>query len=575
MIRHIYYSFVLLSAALLLNGCSVTRWEVTQLDRVDTSDFKLLSSEEFIQQAYPVTPSRPVFNLALYAKNTYEYKKKVEVERSLQRYRPRLGYALFGLMGASAAFYAANTTEFESSLSQTQSVALNSAGALLVGMSFLNTEPVGEPKKTGETRLIRTSGSEIRVDTVRVNGKFEETVGITVYFRDKVVIPRTDRDFSKGQVEVNLAAEIQPVTYTGDPDDQFRIEFIRDGQVRNYNVPVSAIFRAFAEVKADITPLRNEAEIDRENVLIDLAQGSQLELIEVSQLWTKVRYGTYESYISTDDINIIWRPSDFADRISVIEVPVVPFGNIDVESDLPVLYPATPDRAALIIANENYRIPGTERPYVLRDGRMMEEYFRNALGVRDYRSVKVYDFESNQQVLRTYERFVSNIYGENSTVFVYLAGNGTLIDGKPYLLSIEGMERPTAAVDLESLFQALGNLSVKSVFVFSDIDFSGSQDLNYNLNDLASTLNSGSNESVVFFSGRFGESSFPFMSAYSDQKRHHIFPYYLASAMKEKRTSVTAITDYLNRNVSYTARRLFNRPQEVIVYGNKSLDLAE
>jgi hypothetical protein len=575
MIKHIVYSVLLLAGLLLFSSCSVTRWEVNRLDRVDTTDFKLLQSEEFIQQMNPVTPSRPVFRLAMYARNSYEYKKKVEVERSLQRYQPRLGYAVFGLMGASAAFYAANTTEFESSLSRTQSVALNSAGALLVGMSFLNNKPVGEPKKTGETRLIRTSGSEIRVDTVRINGKVDEKVYTTVYHRNEVIIPRTEWDFSKGQVEINLAAEIQPVPYSGDPDEFFRIEFIRDGQVRNYNIPVSSVFQAFAEVKAEITPLRNAAEIDRENVLIDLAQGSQLELIEVSQLWTKVRYGTYESYISTDDINIIWRPSDFADRISVIEVPVVPFGNIDVEANLPLLYPATPERVSLIVANENYRNPGSERPYVLRDGRMMEEYFTTSLGVRDYRSVKIYDFESNQQVLRAYERFVNGIYNENSTGFVYLAGNGRLIEGKPYLLSIEGEERSNTAVDLESLFEALGRLKLKSLFVFADIDFSGTQDLNYNLNDLAARLTDGNNESVVFFSGRFGESSFPFMSAYADQKRHHIFPYFLASALKEKRTSVTAISEYLDRNVSYTARRLFNRPQEVMIFGNKSLNLAE
>ena len=558
-----------------LNGCSVTKWSVTDQEKVDNSDFSLLNSEEFISQVDQVSPTRPVLKIALFSRNEYEYKKKIEVERSIQRYQPRLGYMLFGLLGASASFYAANTTEFENSLSKTQSLALNTTGALLVTLGLLNSKPVGEPNITGERRLLRESGSELRIDTVRIAGELEEKVAVTAYYEGDIVAPRTERDFTDGSIEINLAAEIQPVNYSSDPDDQFRIEFIRKGKISNYNVPVSSVFQAFAEVKEEISPLRNEAEINSDNVLIDLAQGSQLELIEVSQLWTKVKYGTYESYISTDDINIIWRPSDFAQRISVIEVPVVPFGNIDIESNIPTLYPATPERAALIIANENYRTPGSERTYVRRDGRLMESYFTDGLGVREYRISTVYDFDSNQQVVRGYNDFANSVLNEESIGLVYIAGNGAVIDGIPYLLNINGLENIEAAVNLENLFEVLGKIESKSMLLFIDIDFSRSPNKSYNLVNLANILLEGNPNSAIIFGNRFGDTSSVYMSAYGEQKRHFIFPYFLAEALKEGNTQISEILNHLNRNVSYTSRRLFNIPQEIIFFGNQEIDLAQ
>ena len=569
--KFIYIALIFL---LSTSACTVTRWRVIDQDKVDNSDFELLSNTEFLLQTGQVTPERPVFSLELFSRNEYEYTRKIESERTIQKYRPRTGFVLLSLLGASAAIYAAY--DLQDNQPDSRDGILYATGGALGVLGFLNSKPVGEPTRTGEKRLLRKSGTEVRVDTVRTTSQSGEVVQVSVFYQGDIVVERSQRNFDNGQLEMNLASEIQPQNYGANPDEAFRVEVVRQGRVNNYEIPVTSIFQAFVEVQEEVSPLRNAPEVDRANVIIDLALGSQLELIEVQGEWTKVQYGSYQSYIATEDINILWRPSDFAQRISVIEVPFVPFGNIDVESDIPVLSDLNVNKSALIVVNENYVDQSIQRAFARRDGQLIEAYLQNGLGFLANKISSSYDFESSAQPTRAYTNLLSTFNEGESDVFVFLSGRGGFnSDGHPTLLTTDGISEAGRALDLNILFEALAALDAQSVVVIADIDFSANNNPGYNLDRLASVLTDANENAAVMFSTEFGNPSGVFMSAYGDQKRHYIFPYYFANALKEGHTTINDIKDYLDRNVSYTSRRLFNLPQEVVVFGNLNIDLAQ
>lgn len=573
MIRQAYI-WSLLFMLCCTSACTVTKWNVIDQEKVDDSDFKLLSNTEFLSQSGQVSPNRPVFRVELFSRNEYEYVRKIESERTIQKYRPRPGFVLLSLLGASAAVYAAY--DLQDSQPDNRDGILYATGGALAVLGFLNSRPVGEPTKTGERRLLRRSGTEVRVDTVRASSQPGEEVRVSVYYEGDLVVEPTNRNFDNGQLEMNLASEIQPQNYGSNPSESFRVEVVRQGNVNNFMVPVTSVFQSFVEVEAEISPLRNAPEISRDNVLIDLALGSQLELIEVQDQWTKVQYGSYQSYIATNDIKVLWRPSDFAQRISVIEVPFVPFGNIDVESNIPVINSVSPNRSALIVVNENYTNQSLQRPFARRDGQLMEAYLQDGLGYLSNKITSSYDFESSAQPTRAYTNFLTTLNSGESDVFVFLSGRGGFNgDGNPVLLTVDGPQQASRALELNALFQGLGNSGAKSIIVVADIDFTGAGRSDYSLGDLANLITDGNPNSAVLFGTEYANPSGVFMSAYGDQKRHYIFPYFFANAIKDGNTSIGDIKDYLDRNVSYTSRRLFNLPQEVLFFGNPNLDLAQ
>jgi len=81
--------------------------------------------------------------------------------------------------------------------------------------------------------------------------------------------------------------------------------------------------------------------------------------------------------------------------------------------------------------------------------------------------------------------------------------------------------------------------------------------------------------SAVIFSHRPGQQSSLYIGDGSENRRHHIFNYYLAEALKRRNTEISEIVRHLENNVDYTSRRLHDRPQEIQVFGNMTIDIAQ
>lgn len=555
-------------------SCSSTNWVVVDEKAADINDYKLESTRYYLQSNNNVSPSQPLISFDLKAINTFEYAQKVKTERYIQRYRPRLGYVLLGLAGAGLSTYAAFSDNLITQPTKPQRYSLLGAGTLLTSLSLMNMKPLGEPTKTGESRLLRRTGSLTEADTVTVQPYNSNSPSLLIWYGEELLSEKENWNFNGGRVSINLAEEIDASIFSENPDGLIEVEVYYDSLYQEKKVRVDQIFEQFVVVNAQVTALRNNPVVDTQNVLTDLAKGSQLKLVSREGDWFKVMYGISETWVSADDVNTIWRPSEFASELSVIAIPNVPFGSVDVERNIPVLGRSSLNSMAFILSNHEYASDRSQRIYGDRDAKLMQEYFIQGFGVRNSNLVKLENAESERAVNRSYTRLANSIAGGDQNLSVYINGFAKVIDDKVYLISSTLNESGEEQyIDLHKLFRAFDRLSLKSIIVFADLDIVDSQASEEVLENLASVLTNDNYDAAVLFSAGAGQRSGVFSSSDGPQNRHSIFTYYLAQAIKERKVTLSAIQEHLERNVPFTSRSLHERPQNPLLFGNSDLEL--
>ncbi len=567
--------FLLCSCFVLFLGCSSTRWVVESQETIDRNDFKLLESSLFLDRIDLIRPEEPLVRFKLKTANTMEFAERIRTDRYIQTYRPRLGYALFGLASAGIAGYAAFSNDIVNERSQTQKIALIGTGVALTGVSFLNMKPVGEPTATGESKLLRRTGKSIEVDTLDINSDFAPNPEYEVLYSNQVLIPRTKRAFRDNLIEINLAEEIAPESLPESRDISVLLNVFFQDSTYRYSIPVNQIFESFVVVTSEVSALRNKPEINRNNVLTDLAKGSQLKLVQREGDWYKVLYGISETWVAANDVVTIWRPSEFSQQLSVVAIPNVPYGSIDVERNYPNLVTESQDRWAYIIANGAYSGKLTERNYAKRDARLINEYFNKTLGVPSDNMLSFEDQHGSQPIRNSFNRLVSGINKKPSELLVYLSGYARVDENTNEVLFL-GTVNDTSSqneVSLNSLFDGLAQLPLTKISIIADLDFIN-QTKDYDaLEDLANLITSKNENSAIVFASETDQTSLIYSTPNGVQKRHSIFTYFFADALKNRYTNWGAIIKHLQRNVSFTSRSLYNQPQDIQFFGNLSLDL--
>ncbi len=560
-------------AVLSLSSCSSTNWVVIDEKAMDINDFKLVSSQFFLESSNRISPNQPLVHFDLKAVNTYEYAQRVRIERYIQRYRPRLSYVLLGVAGAGLSTYAAFSDQLLSQPSDPQRYALIGAGTVLTGLSLLNMKPIGEANKTGETRLLRKTGSIQQADTISARPFTTDKPAIKISYKGKVLAAHNDWKFSKGQITINIADEVDAGVFKENTKEKLLVEAQYDTLKQTREVAVEDVFEQFVVVNAQITALRNEPVNSRKNVLTDLAQGSQLKLVSKEGDWYKVLYGISETWVSASDVKPIWRPSEFASDLSIIAIPNIPFGSVDVERNIPVLGKNTLNSSAFIVSNSQYGGELSERIYGQRDAKLMEEYFIQAFGIRSSNIVKTSNVNSDKLLERAYSRLANSMSGSRQNLSVYINGYAEVKDSKVYLIGTELKDGNPQYIDLNKLFRGLSKLKVKSIIVFADLDILNEQRSEKPLKELASIVTDKNKKAAVFFASRAEQRSRIYSSARGDQKRHSIFSYYLADAIKQRKVKLNDIRNHLERNVPFISRSLYDRPQNPLFYGNPELEL--
>ncbi|HKK44586.1 MAG TPA: caspase family protein [Balneolaceae bacterium] len=579
-------NILIISLLFSFAACTSARWTVKDKSATDTSDFKILQQYRFLKSAGKVTPDNPTLTLDLLSRTKYQYSQRVQMQRNIQEYRLRPGFLIFGLSGAAAAFYIANSNTFRGNATSTKSLTLNAAGVLLTLSGFLNMKAVGSPRPTGEERYLRTTGHAIKIDTLNVKNSKNVTASVSVKYKRKVIFEEAKHSFSSGKLEIPLASKLNELNLTGPDPGNITITVNFSDSTYHYDYPVQSVLQPYARVNKRLTALRSSPEKSDDNVLADLAKGSQIRIGNLqNNQWYEVLYGVAKNYILKEDAEIVWQPSDFAEQNKVVTVPTIPFGNIDVESNIPILRGPNFNAYALIVTNQNYEGDMAERNYAHRDGKLMQQYLVNSLGFPQQAIFSFEDISSFKDVRKTLSD-IKVAANDSTQLFIFLSGYGQIARKKQNLkLNFMGIRadsaRSQADLDLHQFFQQISSIPSSKVLVLGDIDFSRSMtDANISANEQQRlieselTVSSDSAKRISFLMGEhLDQPSSLYFSNSGEDKKHHIFPYFFAKALQQRKTTVSAIYQYLERNVSYTSRKLHDRPQDPLLVGNSSLDL--
>lgn len=547
---------------------------VVNEEETDRDDFELISTEHYFTSQGEVTPDHPEISVELKAVNTYEYVQRIKTERFVQQYRPRLGYVLAGAAGAGLSYYAAFSDKLIKTPSDPQKYALTATGSTLLMLSLINMEPVGEAVKTGESRLLRKTGIKTEVDTTDAQLERTETALLRLTYQNETLLEE-QRPFTGNSIEVNLVEELNAENLDPNADDPLIVHTRYNELEHIEQIPVTSVFEKFAVVSSEITALRNSPKINPNNILTDLGRGSQLKLVSEEGEWSKVMYGIAEHWVRNSDVYTILRPSEFASDLSVITVSKIPFGAVDVERNIPQNPAISFSKVGFVLANRTYSGALSERIYAERDSRLMQEYFEHSLGIRERNIVSAENVSNHQQYESVIRDLRNTVSVSDSLLTVYLSGYAEVKNSSIYLLSSNQAEEDPKLLNLKNLFEEINRFSLNSLVVFADLDFLGSGESQAAMNELAELINRKIPRSVIIYSSQVNQRSGMYTALDGEQKRHSIFTYFLAEALKEGNTTVRDIYNHLQRNVSFTSRRLYDQPQNVSIYGNPDITIAD
>lgn len=585
------FAFMLVVLAVLAS-CTSPRWTVKNEQAVDKSDYVVLDRTRYLGQVGEVTPQNPVLRLQLLSHTTYEYAEKVLLQRNIQEFKLRPGFVALGLLGAGLAIYMANSSAIGGTKTPTQQVTLNVVGGIIGLSGLLNMKPVGDPRPTGEERFLRRTGSHVETDTVQVMPNETDTARVTVTYNKRTLVDDALRSFDSEVLELSLGSFMGDLEIEGENPGDVRVRLQYRDSTYQYQFPVETVLLPYARVTSPVTELRNQPADTAGSVLAELAEGSQLQIVgREGEAWYRVLYGISENFIRRADAQLVWRSSEFARENKVIAMPQVPFGNIDVENNIPILSGIKQESAALIITNENYSGDLRGRTYASRDGKLIRTYLENALGYPEENIITLDGIRSKQAVDDALEH-LGTIAGDSTELFVFLSGYGS-IRGNSGSISFDflGIDADLDSlagpplVNLSELFLELGSLPSRKTIVLSDINFSEATPdslfrdnqllLDQAFRNITSLVTDKKENSVVITGSEINQISYAYVSGSTgEDKKHRIFPYFFAKALQQRMTNIGEISQYLERNISYTSRKLHDHAQDPQIFGSLSLNLA-
>tara|TARA_R110000868_G_scaffold304437_26_gene565471 strand:+ start:4591 stop:6306 length:1716 start_codon:yes stop_codon:yes gene_type:complete len=568
-------NLILLFLAFLMlinSACSSSKWVVENQYETDRNDFSLLNANKFLERIGTTSPKSPIVNFQLKSENTFEYAQRVKTDRYIQRYRPTFRSVFFGLIGAGIASTAALTV---SETNTSKNTLLGTAGFVTIA-SILNMKPVGVPTPTGETRLLRKTGKIEETEIVTTIPEPDDRVSVAIFNKGNLIIEAQEVKPVNSLYSVNLLELLNPEFFEYDSSDVIELQLYYNEKVYKERIPLINIFERFIVISSQVTALRDEPKFDSKNILTDLALGSQMKLVSEDSLWYKVLYGISETWISKNDANPIWRPSEFASQLSIIAIPNIPFGNVDVENNISSLTTVNNnDSFAFILTNGEYQSGYSERTYASRDALLIEEYLEKGFNIPEGNISKALNISSQQQLNLAYNRLANKLRSPQKRIVVYLSGYVTTTESGELGLIPTEQEDQNDLFNLNSLLVSISNLPVEQVVIFADLDFIDNKGNSELLELISSKVIENNPNSVIIFGSTENQRSRDYSVSGGDQKRHSIFTYFLAEAFKNKQTSISGIINHLQRNVDYTSRRLHNQPQNVIFFGDTGISLVE
>ena len=256
----------------------------------------------------------------------------------------------------------------------------------------------------------------------------------------------------------------------------------------------------------------------------------------------------------------------------------------DVDVDIPQGPAKNPDAVALVIGIGEYR-DVADATFADRDAIAFREYLIQSFG---YSTDRIFLLTNDRATRSDIERGLGKIAdrlapNRGSDVIVFYAGHGTFkMEGESavhYLVSYEADPNNPAGYPLNAFYQSLSQLAAKSVTVFMDACFSGT--------DREAREIIRGTRSLVLPEMKFPKSPVPVLASSTsnqisssyDPQHHGLFTYYLLKGLRgaadgtdgSRRNGAITLSEleaYTQEYVSKTAREELGRSQEPTLTGS-------
>jgi uncharacterized caspase-like protein len=227
----------------------------------------------------------------------------------------------------------------------------------------------------------------------------------------------------------------------------------------------------------------------------------------------------------------------------------------DVDVEIPTAATPRPDAVGVVIGITEYANPDLPAvDFARRDARLMRDYLVQAMGFREENIIMAVDQDATKETFnRIFEVQLQNyIKPGESDVFVYYSGRGA-----PDFESTSGYFIPydtdpsymaRTGYSQEQFYRQLNKLEARSVTVVVESSFAAATNLK---NGVVLTSSAGDQ-----------------ISSWYPEQKHSLYTYYFLKGLQgaadqdgDRSLTVGELQAYLEEQVPYMARRMFNREQ--------------
>jgi hypothetical protein len=249
------------------------------------------------------------------------------------------------------------------------------------------------------------------------------------------------------------------------------------------------------------------------------------------------------------------------------------------------------DAIAVIIGNRDYKGDTPDVDFAGNDADAMREFVLNKLGYRsgniiDLRDTSKAEIEETFGSKETHKgRLFDYVRAGDSDVIVFYSGHGVpgMSDKRGYLLSVDA--NPNRAeltgYSVDTLLKNLSKVPAKSMTVFIDACFSGDSPKGMIVKSMSGLMveirqpKKTSSKMVVLTASRGDEAA-----SWDEEAKHGLFTKHLLEALngaadkqsktgnKDGKVTLGEVKAYLDREMTYQARRRFSRDQHATVSGD-------
>ncbi len=579
-----FYFILLLFLSLCMSACTTSRWIIEDEPVLDTSTSELVDSYPVLKITRMPTPDNPSLFIEAFENRVFESPMRLQASRVIQRYRPRYGWMAVGVLGAAGIVYVANSDGFfENELTKTQKNVMYGAAGGILALTFLNMKPYGEPRYTGERRFLNQVGTEIRSNIDNRSGKRVEVI-INAAHDGEALVTGLQRSFTS-TLDLNLISELNLRSFSPDKPGIISMQLTTEYDVQEISFPVEDVLKRYVRIARRNTPLRSSPVVSQNNIITTVAETSLLPWVETTaDGWHRVLLGITPTFVQVTDGALVWRPSVSSESDLVITTSNNVFGSVDVERNIPRATVENHQAIAILIGNQDYQSASLRNENALRSLQLMKTYLRESLGYQEDRIIFIENFGSDEnagQLLnidREERTILGRSYSANSDVFVYFVGSGGIIQrggrNEPAFLPVDGL--PGDGIPVRELFNELRTLPSQNIRILIEADFSYNTTSEANINnqvnhrELAGILTQNKSGSWVIFASDNNQLAGKYVS--SDRRTnmlHGITTYYFCRAIQDGNSSSDLIIRYMERNITFTSRRLHNRPQDPVFVGSR------